>query len=461
MFKTRTMVLSAVFVSCFSGVALAAVSTEEAAQLGKTLTPWGAEIAGNKEGSIPAYTGEVPKPPTTFKAGNGYWPDPYADEKPLFRIDSKNMSKYADKLSEGTKMLLQRYPDSYYLNVYPTHRPAMYPEWVQKNSIRNATGCKTSQEGMAVEKACRGGVPFPIPKTGNEVMWNALLAYNGDGSFHVKANRSWMVDAAGKPLLASEYRAWEERPFWQGNQPGREDTDIAVRSANVTLAPTRRAGEAFTLQDYLDPIKTERKALTYTPGQRRIKGAPELSYDTPSAQTGGLSYYDEIYLFYGRMDRFDFKLIGKKEMYLPSNSYKVTQACGAPDQLLMAHHVNPECERWELHRTYQVNATLKPGMRHSQPKKTWYWDEDSLAVGLYDAWDQAGNLFRGGHSFGFVLYDQGFSYVPSTALYDFNKRGYTYNNESVSGNRGGYSYSTKPVSDRDVNFESFVGSILQ
>jgi hypothetical protein len=457
----KTFVLSTAVSCAISTYAFAAVSAEEAAQLGKTLTPWGAEVAGNKDGTIPPYTAEVPKTPAGFVPGGGYWPDPFASEKPLFRIDSKNMSQYADKLSEGTKMLLQRYPDSYYLNVYPTHRLAMYPDWVQQNSIRNATACKTLEEGMAVDKACRGGVPFPIPKTGNEVMWNALLAYAGDGSFHVKGNRSWMVDASGKALLASEYRAWEERPFWQANQPGREDTNIAVRSANVTLAPTRRSGEAFTIQDYLDPIKMERKALTYTPGQRRIKGAPELSYDTPSAQTGGLSYYDEIYLFYGRMDRFDFKLVGKKEMYLPSNSYKATQECGAPSQLLMANHVNPECERWELHRTYQVDAALKPGKRHSQPKKTWYWDEDSKAVGLYDAWDQAGNLFRGGHSYGFVLYDQGFSYVPSTALYDFNKRGYTYNNESVSAKRGGYVYSQKPVPERDVNFESFVGSILQ
>jgi len=461
MIDMRTAAVGLVLASASLGSAMGAVSAEEAAQIGKTLTPWGAELAGNKEGTIPAYTGEAIKAPASFKPGSGYWPDPFADDKPLFRIDAKNMAQYADKLSEGTKLLLTRYPDTYYLNVYPSRRPIRYPDWVQKNSVRNATQCKALHEGMAVDESCRGGVPFPIPKTGMEVMWNAILSYAGDGSFHVKGNRSWMVDSSGTAMVSGEIRAWEERPYWQVNHKERAGSNVAVRSANVTIAPARRAGEAFTIEDYLNPMENARKALSYAPGQRRIKAAPELSYDTPSSQTGGMSYFDEIYLFYGKMDRFDFKLVGKKEMYIPYNSFKTTQACVAPTELLGKHHLNPECERWELHRTFHVEGTLKPGMRHGQPKKTWYWDEDSKAVGLYDAWDQGGNLFRSGQTYGFFLYDHGIWYTPTTALYDFNKRGYTYNNESVSGNRGGYVYSDKPVAPKDVNFESFVNSILQ
>ena len=40
---------------------MAAVSPEEAAKLGTSLTPVGAEKAGNADGSIPAWTGGIPK----------------------------------------------------------------------------------------------------------------------------------------------------------------------------------------------------------------------------------------------------------------------------------------------------------------------------------------------------------------------------------------------------------------
>ena len=41
--------------SLAAGSAFAAVSPEQAAELGKTLTPMGAEMAGNADGSIPAW----------------------------------------------------------------------------------------------------------------------------------------------------------------------------------------------------------------------------------------------------------------------------------------------------------------------------------------------------------------------------------------------------------------------
>lgn len=459
--NVQTIFVALTLASAGATQAFAAVGADEAAQLGKTLTPWGAQIAGNKEGTIPAYNGEAIKAPEGFKANSGSWPDPFAEDKPLFRIDAKNMEQYADKLSDGVKALLKKYPDTYYLNVYPSRRRVTYPDWVQKNTVRNAMQCKTVQDGLGVDRACRGGIPFPIPKTGNEVMWNAILSFVGDGSYRVKGNRGWMIDSAGNATLTSEYRSWEERPYWQVNHPNRADTDVAVRYATVQLSPARIAGQASAITDYLDPIKNPRVALGYTPGQRRIKASPEFAYDTPAAQTGGMFFYDEIYLFYGKMDRFDFNLKGKKEMFIPYNTYKTTQHCEAPNELLMKHHVNPECERWELHRTWHVEATVKPGVRHAQSKKAWYWDEDYPSAGLYDSWDQARNLFRSGESLFFFLYDIGVGYAPTTVIYDFSKGGYVFNNESVSAKKGGYVYSAKPVADMDVNFESFVGSILQ
>ena len=70
-----------------------ACRADEAKQLGTTLTPVGAEKAGNKDGTIPAYTGGLTTPPAGFKKGAGIRPDPFADEKPRLVINGKNMAR--------------------------------------------------------------------------------------------------------------------------------------------------------------------------------------------------------------------------------------------------------------------------------------------------------------------------------------------------------------------------------
>ena len=113
----------AIFI-CAAGLLLggvgasAQVSPQEAQQLKTTLTPLGAEKAGNEEGSIPAWTGGMCTVPP------GYWHgtrrgDPFANEKPLFSITAQNMDKYADKLTDGTKAMLKRYPNTFRVDVYP------------------------------------------------------------------------------------------------------------------------------------------------------------------------------------------------------------------------------------------------------------------------------------------------------------------------------------------------------
>ena len=88
--------------------ALAGVSAEEAAKLKGELTPFGAEKAGNKEGTIPAWTGGYTQPIPGYVTG-GVVPDPFAADKPLFTITPQNQATYADKLSEGVKALLTKF----------------------------------------------------------------------------------------------------------------------------------------------------------------------------------------------------------------------------------------------------------------------------------------------------------------------------------------------------------------
>ena len=306
----RTLIALAVASLCSS--AWAAVSADEAKQLGNTLTPIGAEKAGSKDGTIPAYTDGLTTLPAGFKKGDGIRPDPFATEKPLYSIDAKSIDKYADRLTEGTKELLKRYP-AFRVDVYPTHRTAAISKFVAENTLKNATRAKTTEGGIGLSNAY-GGVPFPIPKDGHEVMWNHLTRYAGF-TYQFRA-RTFTVDASGRPALSTETINTNQYPYYD---PTKTSSDIYYMVRLDYKGPARRAGEGLLVHDPLTYTNASRRAWQYLPGQRRVKLAPDIAYDTPSPVTSGMTTYDDAFMYNGKMDRYDFKLVGKKEIIVPYN----------------------------------------------------------------------------------------------------------------------------------------------
>lgn len=430
---------------------LGAVSADDARQLGTTLTEFGALKAGNAEGTIPAYTGGLTQAPAGFKPDSGFWVDPFKDEKPLFRIDAKNIAQYADKLSDGQKLLIKQNPD-YYLDVYSSHRTAAYPAKVLKATVTNATTCKTAKDGLAIDRSCRGGLPFPIPKSGQEAMWNLSMRYQGETAVTTTASRSWVVDSSGKPTLTAQQQTLTDPVYYQTAIDDR-DPEMAWRVYSITQTPARRAGEMTGLTDFIDTVEKPRRAWSYTPGQRRVKLSPEFAYDTPVASMGGVTLFDELFVFSGKMDRFDFKLVGKKEMFLPYNSYKSSFDCPTLETALLPKHANPVCERWELHRVWVVEATLKSGMRHAYSKRVYYLDEDLSTAALYDAYDQSGQLYRSMFNGMVQFYDKTLPWATRQVIYDFNKGMYAYVNDVMV---GGFKVPAKAQSERDLNPEAIV-----
>ncbi|AVK03427.1 DUF1329 domain-containing protein [Pseudomonas aeruginosa] len=440
-----------------SACAFAAVTSEEAAELGKSLTPWGAIQAGNAEGTIPAYEGGLRQAPAGFKPDSGFWVDPFKDEKPLFRITAANAEQYADQLSEGQKELLRKNPDTWYMDIYPSHRTTAYPQEVVDATIRNATTCKIEKDGLAVSPDCRGGLPFPIPKTGNEVMWNQQLRYKiGPGYSTTRSSNSWVIDSNGQVTKVAEQATFEETPYYQVTQADR-DPQMYARVYSRNDFPARRSGEVIVLNDYLDPQAKPRRSFSYTPGQRRVKLAPEFAFDTPVASQGGVTLFDELQMFSGAQTRFDYKLVGRKEMYIPYNAYKAYFDCKQDEQFLK-NHANPACERWELHRVWVVEATLKPGQRHVYSKRTYYLDEDTFGIGLYDAWDKSGALYRAIFLSGVQIYDKTIPYNVKNFTYDFNKGNYALLNDAL---KGGYWFFDKPFTEREMNPEAIVSRVTQ
>ncbi|MCY1267161.1 hypothetical protein D9M68_170320 [compost metagenome] len=376
------------------GSAWAALSPDEIARLGNDLLPWGAEKAGNADGSIPAYGETIPVPAGFKLTVGGERPDPFAGEKPLYSITAQNMAQYQDKLSAGVQEMLKKYP-TYRLDIYPTHRTAKYPQYVIDNTLKNARTCALAENLLQLAGTCYGGVPFPIPKNGSEVMWNRTLKYD-QYAYYSPGQTSTLVDSSGRVIETGAFAYWQTFPQYQ---PGR-DTPIA---ANETLeygrvdwtGPARKAGEKLVIHDNVDMLNVGRRAWSYLPGQRRVKLSPDVAYDTPSPAGGGVGTTDDTQVFYGSQDRYDYKLVGKKELFIPYNTFKLHDASACSTQAVFTpNHLNPDCVRWELHRVWVVEATLKPGKRHVYPKRTFYWDEDIPAVGLADNYDDAGNIYR-------------------------------------------------------------------
>ena len=409
-------ILCATVAVAWVGVACAQITPEEIKELGGKLTEFGAEKAGNADGSIPAYTGGIKTIPADFKPGSGRYPDPFKDEKPLFSVDAKNMAQYAQWLTPASKALLERFP-TYRMDVYPTHRTMGYPDWVLKNTLKNASTAKPIAGGDGVEGAF-GGIPFPIPKDGYQVLWNNYLRYQGPRSdMHFN---SVMVDRTGRKTTINEQNADFIFPYYDQKVGKLTDTTYMIIMSHV-MGPPAQAGQMVLQKFSVDFVKRDDAIWMYTPGQRRVRVAPEAKYDTPAATVGGTMFYEEINSYNGRMDRFDYKLVGKKELFIPYNNYKAYYS----PTINGDKHENPDDVRWEKHRVWVVEGTLKPGKRHAYSKRTFYIDEDAWNIVQSEAYDQSGKMYRVLNALSFVSYDKP-RIIPTSGLYyDLDKGSYT------------------------------------
>jgi hypothetical protein len=414
--------------------AFAAVSPDEAKKLGTTLSAVGAELAGNADKTIPPYTGGLTAAPADYQKGSGVRPDPYAGEKPLYAITGANAAQYESRLTVGTRELLKRYP-SMRVDVYPSHRSAAYPKYVLDNSVKNATSVKAIDGGLGVQ-GTYAGIPFPIPKTGNEAMWNHLLRYAGHA--YVAKYDSINVSSTGSAVLATTGEITVEYPYYDPKRGGTSGgKDIYFRTKVAYSAPARRVGEALLIQDYINPLENARKGWQYLPGQRRVKLSPDLSYDTPNPATAGTSTFDDSFVFSGALDRYDWKLLGKREMIVPYNAYKLSYARD-PYAVTTPKHVNPDYLRWELHRVWVVEGTLKDGKRHIYSKRTFYLDEDSWYALASDQFDGRGLLYRAGFTAFTPAYEQPAPGATSQFFYDFASGSY-----NIIGLLGAYPFGLK------------------
>jgi hypothetical protein len=366
----------------------AAVTADEAARLGKDLTPLGGEKAGNADGTIPAWDGGITTPPAGYQKGMHH-PDPYAGDKALFTVTADNMSEYADKLTAGQKAMLEAYP-SYKMNVYPTHRSAAAPQRIYDATKSLATKAQLAEGGNGVIGGVNG-IPFPIPKTGLEAIWNHILRWRGnafDRNFGVAP-----MTRGGDVTMVEFNEKGDFRYSQEGMTEEKLDNVIATFKQEI-FAPARVAGRILLVHETLDQNKENRRAWLYNPGQRRVRRAPNVAFDNPKEGGDGLTTSDTVDMYNGSPERYDWNLVGKKEIYVPYNSYLLHSDQLKYKDILTPLHLNPDYLRYELHRVWVVEATLKEGMRHIYKKRTFYIDEDSWQILAMDQYDSRDQLWR-------------------------------------------------------------------
>ncbi len=395
--------------------ALAEMTSQDAARLGKDLTPVGAEAAGSKDGSIPPWTGGLSSVPAGQDPA-AFYADPFVGEKPLYTITAANLAQYKDKLSPGQVALLQRYP-TYKMNVYPSHRTAALPPGEYEAIKRECVEARLADGGNGVQNISATSVPFPIPKSGVEPMWNHVLRYRGGAYMRYGAEFPVLANGGFTPIRRTE---WYARASVLGNpEPNR-----IFYYKNIITAPSSIAGEAVLMHDPLDQVKETRLAWTYNPGQRRVLRAPSFAYDSPGTGTDGLRTIDDYDGFNGAPDRFDWKLVGKKEMIIPYNNYRLADPNLKYGDIIKANHIEQDLARYELHRVWVVQATLKPGVRHIYSRRDFYLDEDSWTLVLKDQYDGRGELWRIQELFMKPELRQLTSDYAATVMYDLQARRY-------------------------------------
>lgn len=404
-----------------SAQANAAVTSEEAAKLKKELTPVGATRAGNADGSIPAWTGGITKPVAGYSKGDHH-PDPFAADKVSFTITAKNVEQYKDNLTPGQVKLFETYPDTFKMHVYPTRRSASMPQNVYDAIADNATKAELILGGNGISNAVLG-VPFPIPTTGLEVIWNHITRYRGE--------KAEIVSSQVAPTASGDYTMMEMKNsiLFKYTEPGMTadklaDDNIVFKFKQVTTQPARLAGTALLVHETLNQDSEPRKAWTYNTGQRRVRLAPNIAFDTPGTATDGLRTTDDFDMYNGSPSRYNWKLIGKKEVYIPYNSYKLHAKGLDYDDLIKPGHINQDYVRYEKHRVWQVEATLKEGMRHTYKKRVFFIDEDNWQVSVADIYDNRDELYRVAMAHELNYYELPASWSTLDVYYDLQSRRY-------------------------------------
>jgi len=404
--------VTALAAALLATAAFAVPTEEEIARLGgPELTPVGAERAGNAEGTIPEWTGGITEPPPGWKPGMKR-PDIFEDDQILFTIDASNVDQYADKLTPGQIELIKSY-DGYYMNVYPTRRSCALPEEDYENIKSNARVASVDEDCFVT-----GGmwtVLFPLPENGCQVLQNGRVSIYGALTGYDR------IEATLIPTKSGSFVPVRRRQvlYFRTHDPKFENFEdlegVWTYSLSHGMSPPKQAGEITLVHQLNDG---HLKAWTYNPGQRRVRRNPNFEYDNPIPGFQGLMTVDQTNGYAGAADRYNWKLLGKKEIYIPYNNVEFFDTDLEYEDIIQPRYPRRDLIRYELHRVWVTEGTVRPDMRHTIARRVFYLDEDSWLISVVDGYDTRGDLWRVSEHLPELLYEFPSCVSNSSVFYD-------------------------------------------
>ncbi|MDX1589143.1 MAG: DUF1329 domain-containing protein [Oleiphilaceae bacterium] len=378
---------------------------------GDKLTVIGAERAGNGD-EIPAYDGGLSTAPANY-AGDKRYVNPFPDDKELFRIDQSNVDQYKDKLSPGQVAMIKKNKD-FFMPVYETRRTATYPDAWNKQTIENDSKVELEASGNGILNY-ETGTPFPTPEAGQEIIFNHTTRFRGGSVKRNIAQMAPQTDGSFSTVRLTEDITY---PTYLVDYVPEEHDNILFYFRQTTTAPSRLSGNVLLVHETINQVKEGRSAWIYNSGQRRVRRAPNVAYDGPGTAADGQRTADNLDLFNGAPDRYNWEIIGKQEMYIPYNAYDLLSTDLTYDEIVQPGHIDQSLTRYELHRVWHVRATLKENERHIYAQRDFYVDEDSWQIAVVDHYDGRGELWRLAEAHFFQVYDEDIPFYAFETLYD-------------------------------------------
>jgi hypothetical protein len=409
--------------------ALAEVPEAQIVRLGQDLTPMGAEKAGNADGSIPAWTGGLATPPDGigFK-GDGYYPDPFTTDAILYTVDQSNAGQYDDLLTPGQKAMIAAYPD-YKLNVYQSRRTCAFPQAVYDATAKNAKSALLKGGGDNITGALLGA-PFPLPSNAYEIVWNHNLRYRGYKMTRTFASAAPTRTGNFTPIIVKDQLIFDYAA--PSNVSSQDLNNVSLRYIQETTAPARRAGQLLLVHETIDAKEGERRSWQYSTGANnmmpRVQRTSAVSYDNPQIYSDAMSTADSFDVFSGPLDHYTWKTLGKEERLVAYNSYKVSSPSLKYSDIVRAGHLNQDLVRYEKHRVWAVEATLKPSERHVYNRRVAYFDEDGGNMVGGELYDARGGLWRVQEAQIIQYYDVPTCFNASDVVYDLVEGRYVVQN---------------------------------
>jgi hypothetical protein len=379
-FSHRSFSALGVFLACL--LIITDKAKAELKTLNESLTPTGAIRQGTTDGRIPAWV--------SSKEQAALLHQQLEQDQPLFTITGDNYTEYLAHLTEGQIALFRQHPNTFKMPVYQSKRLHQIPKWLAEATHKNLNDARLIDDGNGISNVWPG-IPFPVPDNALEILWNHLIAWRSISA------KGTFIESTIHPnqahyLIESSFEI--AMPYYQPERMAVTDNIILTYYLTRIISPARIAGGATLVHDSMNPRMGQRQSWIYNVSQRRVRRLPFLGYDTPNMNSDDIRVVDEVNLFNGSPDRYEWKSHGKKAIYIPYNAKSLAESTKDFESLLTPYHLKTEPTRYELHRVWEIEATLKPDQHHIYTRRKLYLDEDSWMALIAEQYDQSGALWR-------------------------------------------------------------------